>query len=69
MQTVWLGKANQDTTKLSIRRAINLTDPAMKGYLNYLQTEIRETNAGKWAPTTYGGEPLRTPVMAITVTQ
>ena len=69
MQTVWLGKANKDTTKLSNRRAINLTDPAMKGYLNYLQTEIRETKAGTWSPTTYGGVPLRNSVMAITVTQ
>ena len=69
MQTIWLGKTNKDTTKLDNRRAINLTDPAMKGYLNDLQTEIRETKAGKWAPATYGGVPLRNSVMAITVTQ
>ena len=69
IQTIWLDKTNKNTTELSNRRAINLTDPAMKGYLNYLQMEIREAKAGQWAPTTCGGVPLRSAVMAITVAQ
>ena len=69
MQTVWLEKHGKDSTQMSNRRAINLTDPALKGYLNLLQTELREYKRHAWKPTTYGGVPGRSETKAITIVQ
>ena len=69
MQSRWPDKNGKGITKLDNRCAMNLTDPAVKEYLNYFQSEIKEAQAGKWSPTTYGGVHLKTAAMAITIKQ
>jgi len=69
MQTVWLDKIGKDSTKLANKRAINLSDPALKGYLNYLQAETREYMLDRWQPTTYGGVPFKSGAIAILIVQ
>ena len=69
MQTVRLKKPGKDASKMENRRAINLTDPAFKGYLNFIQSEIRQYKEGKWKPTTYGGVPFGSAPLAIMIVQ
>ena len=69
MQTGWLDKVGKDASNIGNRRAINLTDPALKGYLNFLQAEIRQYKEGNWKPTTYGGVPFGSAPIAIMIVQ
>ena len=69
MQTIWLPKPGKDTSQLRNKRSINLSDPALKGYLNFIQTHVRSAKLGAWQPTTYGGVPGKSAVTAILVVQ
>ena len=46
MQTVWLPKPGKDTSQLRNKRSINLSEPALKGYLNFIQTHVRSARLG-----------------------
>lgn len=69
MQTIWLNKPGKDHSLMENKRAINLTDPPLKGYLNFLQNEVREFKKYKWNPCTYGGVPGKSAPIAKTVVQ
>lgn len=63
--------ARQGGKRLNIheknKRAINLSDPALKGYLNWIQAELKEYKRDKWQPCTYGGVPGKSAPIAVNI--